>query len=126
MKLENRAPHKNNKQMLRCRLAAGWSLLAKLTFWSVVGIEIVAFAFKDQQTFPLFASMLGVLFLIVWLLWEQEKKLQRIIALFLDAIAIKQGFLKLDPEKVADARAKKSQANGKGKEDAAKPARQAT
>jgi glycosyltransferase involved in cell wall biosynthesis len=119
-------PHKNNKQMLRCRLDAGWSLLAKLSFWSVVGIEIVAFAFNSPQTFPLFALMLGILFLIVWLLWEQEKKLQRIIALFLDAIAIKQTFIKIDPGKLAEAREKKTQAAKASKPAPPKPDRQPT
>jgi hypothetical protein len=70
--------------------------------------------------------MLGILFLIVWLLWEQEKKLQRIIALFLDSIAIKQTFIKIDPGKLAEAREKKTQAAKASKPAPPKPDRQPT
>jgi len=98
--------HKNSKQLLRCRLQAGWSLYAMLVFWLVAAAEAVAFAFMTPSL-GLFVGMLASLFLLAWTLTEQCRRLQRIIALFLGSVAKELGFTKLDPKQMAMAKEKK-------------------
>jgi len=98
--------HKKGKQLLRCRLEAGWSLYAMLVFWLVVATAAVAFAFMEQSL-GLFIGMLASLFLLAWTLTEQKRRLQRIMALFLGGVAKELGFSKLDPKQLAKAREKK-------------------
>ena len=98
--------HKNGKQLLRCRLRSGWTLYAVLVFWLVAAAEAMAFAFLEQSLM-LFVGMLASLFVLAWALTEQNRRLQRIIALFVGSVAKELKFTKLDPQELAKARAKK-------------------
>ena len=89
--------HGANRQLLRCRLRTGWSLLAKIAFWSAFGFELVMIGFvryavPSYWLWLLLASLLG----FAWLLWEEQRNLQRIIAVFLDGVAKQMGLIKID------------------------------
>ncbi len=99
--------HAKGKHLLRCRLRAGWSLYATLIFWLAAATEAVAFAFMEQSL-VLFIGMLGFLFALAWVLTEQERRLQRILALFLGGVAKELGFARLDAKQLAEARKQKA------------------
>ncbi len=82
------------QKLFHCRLDAGWSLLAKLCFWSLLGFELLVIGFGGEVvpylwllllTMPIFGSFI-----------EQEKRnLQRLIIAFLDELARQQQMTKL-------------------------------
>ena len=97
--------HKNGKQLLRCRLRSGWTLYSVLVFWLATASAAVAFAFLEQSLM-LFVGMLASLFVLAWALTEQNRRLQRIIALFVGSVAKELELTKLDPKQMAKAKKK--------------------
>ena len=95
----------NGHQLFHCRLEAGWSLLARLSFWSLLGFELLVIGFVGEAvpylwllllTMPIFGSFI-----------EQEKRnLQRLIIAFLDELAKQQQMTKLPFGRPADSAAK--------------------
>ena len=106
--------HKSGKQLLRCRLRSSWTLYAVLGFWLAAASEAVAFAFLEQSLM-LFVGMLASLFVLAWALTEQNRRLQRIIALFVGSVAKELKFTKLDPKQMTKAKEKKQESEGLGR-----------
>lgn len=86
--------HSRGRQLVRCRLRAVWSLPAKVAFWSLLGFELLVLGF--------FGPALPWLWLILltlpggwWFLRRQERRLQSILAIFLDELAAELGLRKL-------------------------------
>ena len=84
-----------DRQLLRCRLGATWSLLAKVAFCAVLGIELLLLgAFSRRLCWfllPLFSA-----FAMVWLLGREQKRLRRLVAVFLDELARELHLSKVD------------------------------
>ncbi len=73
--------------LIRCRLRTGWSLLAKLTFWSALGFELLVLGFVGQSL-PAWIWLLPVSVLIfAAFLQNEECNLRRLIGAFLDGVA---------------------------------------
>ncbi len=72
--------------LLRCRLRARWTLPARVTFWSLVGLELMVIGMAGPDVRWLWLILL-TLPAFVWWLSKQQRDLKRIIAVFLDKVA---------------------------------------
>lgn len=79
--------HPQGKQLLRCRLHGQWALRAKVGFWVLCGLELLAIGFMGGGHRPWPWLLLLSLPVIAWLLHEQPRKLQSILRVFLDELA---------------------------------------
>ena len=75
-----------DRQMLRCRLRATWSLLAKVAFCAVLGVELLLLGATSRQLLWFLLPLLTA-FAMVWLLKREQKRLRRLVAVFLDELA---------------------------------------
>jgi GT2 family glycosyltransferase len=87
-------PHKENKQMLRCRLRTGWSLPAKIAIFSLTCFDLVVIGFAWRALWEIWFLMLTVP-AFAWYVRGHEHDLQRLIAALLDDIAAGCGMKKV-------------------------------
>jgi glycosyltransferase involved in cell wall biosynthesis len=85
------------KHLLRCRLCPRWSLAAKAAFWSLAGLELLALGFVGARFHWLWLLLL-TLPLLAWFLRREQRTLQSMIVVFLDALA-RDGDLAKQPPK---------------------------
>jgi GT2 family glycosyltransferase len=78
--------HPRNRQMLRCRLRARWSLQAHAAFWSLLGLEALVVGFFGGWQKWL-ALLLLTLPLFAYFLARQKRNLQSLVIVFLDDLA---------------------------------------
>jgi glycosyltransferase involved in cell wall biosynthesis len=85
------------KRLFRCRLRGYWSLLAKLSFWSFTGFQllVISIVFRDQPWLWLVLLTMPVL---GWFLEQEKRNQQQLIAAFLDDLAKQRGLTKLELE----------------------------
>jgi O-antigen biosynthesis protein len=79
-------PYPENKQMVRCRLRTAWSLLAKVVFWGALGAELLLIGLFRER-FPWIWMLLLTLPVFVWFIEQEERDLQRAVAVLLDHVA---------------------------------------
>lgn len=84
--------HPGRREMIRCRLTARWSFLARALFWSVAGLQWVIIGVVGQWWAWL---LLLALPLIAWWLNEEKRDLTRVTAAFLDELAKEFDLIKL-------------------------------
>jgi glycosyltransferase involved in cell wall biosynthesis len=96
------------REIIRCRLVARWSFLARALFWSVTGTLLVIIGFVGR--WPLAAetpagpirwwiwALLVLLPPLAWWLNSAKLHLLRLIATFTDDLAREFKLVKLDPE----------------------------
>ena len=87
-------PHGYQKILLRCRMRTTWSLLAKLSFWGMAGLELLIIG-VFRSNFPWLWLLLLTLPLFAWFIDSDRRNLQRIIVLLLDEIAGRYGSVKM-------------------------------
>jgi GT2 family glycosyltransferase len=85
--------HPENRQTIRCRLRARWSLAARIVFGSLLGFELLIIGLMDSW-WPW--SWLGLLTLpvCVWFLAFDGRNLQSVVVAFLDELARERGLEK--------------------------------
>ena len=76
----------SGKQMIRCRLRTFWSLPAYIVFWATLGCELLIIG-SLWRLMPWLWLLLLTMPAIAWLIHQQERDLQRLIALLLDDVA---------------------------------------
>jgi len=82
------------QQLFHCRLNAGWSLLAKVLFWSACGLELLLIGLAASGVPWLWMLLLTLP--LLGLYFESEKRtLQRLIVAFLDEAAAKYELTKV-------------------------------
>jgi glycosyltransferase involved in cell wall biosynthesis len=86
--------HPRGRFLVRCRLRAVWSLPAKVAFWSLLGLELLALGFIGSR-WPWLWLMLLTLPAGWWSLRRQGRRLQSILVIFLDELAEGLGLVKL-------------------------------
>jgi len=86
--------HAGGRQLVRCRLKAVWSLPAKVAFWSLLGAELLVLGFLGPA-YPWLWLVLLSLPGAWWFLRRQKRRLQSILAIFLDELAAELGLQKL-------------------------------
>ncbi len=80
--------HPSNKVVIRCRLRPRWSLQARLCFWLLCGIEVLALGFFGGKSHWWLWPLLAVpLMLLGWFLRQQARSLQSRMIVFLDSVA---------------------------------------
>jgi glycosyltransferase involved in cell wall biosynthesis len=87
----------HGKQILRCRLKPGGTLFSKAIFWSVLGAELIIIGFIGQNNWWPYLLLL-TLPLFAWFLAKNQRDLQRLIAVFLDELALELKLKKIEPE----------------------------
>ncbi len=86
--------HAGNREFLRCRLSARWSLTAKLTFWSLLGLQLALIG-SLWGLLPALPVVLLTMGLFYAFLRRQQRDLQSRVVVFLDAFAKERGLLKV-------------------------------
>ena len=82
------------KKIIRCRLAATWSLPARIAFWSACGVELLLIGWLAEAHPWAWMLLLTMSLFVFWL--EQERRTLLLwIAAFLDEVAAEHGLLKL-------------------------------
>jgi GT2 family glycosyltransferase len=90
--------HPPGKQLIRCRLRPGWSLMAKVVFCSLCALELLflGIARHFRHTW-LWLLLLIPLAAFIWFLRSQERNLQSLIAVFLDELSKEWKLVKVRP-----------------------------
>jgi len=89
--------HPQDRQLVRCRLRAVWSFPAKVAFWGLLGVELLAIGLVGfDRVWPWF--LLLTLPLFGWFVMRERRKLQSIVTVFLDQLGKELGFAKIFPE----------------------------
>jgi GT2 family glycosyltransferase len=78
--------HPENRQLLRCRLRANWSPAAALGFWSILGLELLLIGLFAAWR-PWSWLLLLTQPVLLWLFWFDRRRLQSVVAVFLDELA---------------------------------------
>jgi O-antigen biosynthesis protein len=86
--------HPRGRQLIRCRLRAGWSLLARVVFWSVLGVELLVIGFFFQWLMGL-ALVLFTLGGFGYFLHRRKRHLQSLVIVFLDELTKEMNLLKV-------------------------------
>jgi glycosyltransferase involved in cell wall biosynthesis len=86
----------DGKQMFRCRLRTAWSLPAHIVFWSTVAAQLLLVG-ALARTLPWLWLLLLTLPAIAWVIRQQQRDLQRMIALLLDEVAEQMGLTRVLP-----------------------------
>jgi hypothetical protein len=84
-----------NRRTFRCRLEPQWSLLAKVLFWAVLGVELFVVGLVASSRHWIWMLPMTMPFLFSFLEYEQWI-LQQSIASLVDEVAAELGFMKLD------------------------------
>lgn len=93
---EDQAPAKH---LLRCRLCPRWSLAAKVAFWSLAGLELLALGLAGSR-FRWLWLLLLTLPLLAWFLRREQRTLQSMLVIFLDGLARERNLSKQPPNEV--------------------------
>ena len=88
--------HPQNRQLIRCRLRSVASPAARMAFAALLGCEVL-FIGVFASLRPWSWLILLSLPIFVWLLLRDQKKLQSIVAVFLDELAKERGLVKIRP-----------------------------
>jgi GT2 family glycosyltransferase len=82
------------KQAVRCRLNTRWSLQAKIALWVMIGFELLIIGVAGRSRPWLWVLLLTVP-LFVWFMVREQRKLQSLVAVFLDQIAKEWSLVKV-------------------------------
>ncbi|MBU6401279.1 MAG: glycosyltransferase [Verrucomicrobia bacterium] len=82
------------RQLVRCRLHGGWTLLARIVFWSTFGFELLVFGLLGPRAHWLWLLLLS-LPAFVWWLNRKKRDLQRLVTVFLDEVAKQLNLVKM-------------------------------
>ncbi|HLX70693.1 MAG TPA: glycosyltransferase [Verrucomicrobiae bacterium] len=86
--------HPQDRQLVRCRLRAMWSLQAKAVFWTLLGLELVFIGVAGfKRPWPWF--ILLTLPVFGWFVLRERRKLQSVTTVFLDELAKERGLTKI-------------------------------
>jgi glycosyltransferase involved in cell wall biosynthesis len=88
--------HPHGRQLIRCRLRGCWSLHAKVAFWGLVGLDLLAIGFFSGWSKWIGLSLL-TLPALAWFLARQKRTLQSVVVVFLDGLAKERNMTKVLP-----------------------------
>ena len=87
--------HQGGKQMVRCRMNTGWSLLGRMTFWAAFGL-VLMISTTVGMVFPWLNLIWIVPVWLGWLLQTQQRDFRRILTVLLDEVASKFHLTKVE------------------------------
>ena len=74
--------HGHGNRLFRCRLTSGWTFLARITFWSLLGLQSIALGFAARALPALWTLLVSLPIFYLWVLRDQTR-LKRMISGFL-------------------------------------------
>lgn len=83
-----------DRQLIRCRLRARWSLQAKVAFWSLVGLDLIAMSWFAEW-YNRLALLLLTLPLFFWFLFIQKRTQRSVTVVLLDGLAKRLDLIKV-------------------------------
>jgi GT2 family glycosyltransferase len=86
--------HPNDRQMVRCRLRAVWSLKAKAAFWLLFGLELLVIGIADAWQ-PWAWLLLLTLPPFIWFVVREQRTLKSVVTVFLDELAKQRGLARI-------------------------------
>jgi glycosyltransferase involved in cell wall biosynthesis len=86
-----------DKRLIHCRLRAGWSVQARVVFWSLLGIELLIIGFMGSWS-RWFWLLLLSLPLLAWFLARQKRNLRAVMVAFLDELAKERSLTVVRPQ----------------------------
>jgi hypothetical protein len=89
----------HGKQILRAALRPAGTLFARAFFWSLLAAELIIIGFLGRHAWWPYLILLS-LPLFVWYLARDQRDLQRVIAVFIDELALEMRLKKIEPEKL--------------------------
>ena len=89
--------HPQNRQLVRCRLRVVWSFQAKVAFCGLLALELLFIGMVGMRS-PWPWPILLTLPLFAMFVRRDGRKLQSVVAVFLDQLAKARGLIKIDPE----------------------------
>jgi GT2 family glycosyltransferase len=89
-----REEHPLEREVVRFRLRARWSLRAKAAFWALCGIELWILGFLGPGRPWLWGVLLAPP-LFIWFLRRENRNLQSVVRIFLDEVAKENGLEKV-------------------------------
>jgi GT2 family glycosyltransferase len=92
--------HPQDRQLVRCRLRALWSLQAKVVFWTMLGLELVFVSLAGFERLWPWLVLLTLPAFVSFVLRER-RKLQSVTTVFLDELAKERGFVKIHTEQAS-------------------------
>ncbi|MBI4663803.1 MAG: glycosyltransferase [Verrucomicrobia bacterium] len=84
-----------DKRLIRCRFKTRWTLLAKTTFWSMAGLELLIIGSVGSVA-PWVWFLLLSLPAFGWWLDSVQRDLRRLVGVFLDETAKEMGLIKIE------------------------------
>ncbi|KAF0181622.1 MAG: glycosyltransferase [Limisphaerales bacterium] len=87
--------HQGGKQMVRCRLNTGWSLLGRITFWAAFGLTLMI-STTVGMLFPWLHCVWLLPLWLGWMLQTQQRDFRRILTVLLDEVAAKFHLTKVE------------------------------
>ena len=90
--------HQGGKQLIRCRMNTGWSLLGRITFWAAFGLTLMI-STTAGQILPWWLQLIWLLPIwLGWMLQTQQRDFRRILTVLLDEVAAKFHLTKVGKE----------------------------
>ncbi len=87
--------HQGGKQLIRCRMTTGWSLLGRMTFWGAVGLTLMI-STTVGILFPWLQFIWVLPLWLAWMLHTQQRDFRRILTVLLDEVATKFQLYKVE------------------------------
>ena len=78
--------HQGGKQLVRCRMTTGWSLLGRMTFWAAFGL-VLMISTTVGMLFPWLHCVWLLPLWLGWMLQKQQRDFRRILTVLLDEVA---------------------------------------
>ncbi len=85
----------DGRQLIRCRLKTAWTLLSRMTFWCLTGVELLILGCFEL---PWLWLVLLTLPAFGWWLAKEQEDLRRLVSVFLDKTAEEVGLTRATPE----------------------------
>lgn len=73
--------HGHRRRLFRCRLQTGWTFLARTTFWSMLGLQVIVLGFAARTLPALWVSLISMPLFWFWMARDQSR-LKRVLSAF--------------------------------------------
>jgi hypothetical protein len=93
-------PHKDGKQLVRCRLRTAWSLFAEVILGAITGFDLLVIGFGGTDKWYLWLLLLTIP-AFAWFVRTEARVLRKLIAVIVNDVARQNGLFQVNLEKPA-------------------------
>ncbi|MHB1305663.1 MAG: glycosyltransferase family 2 protein [Limisphaerales bacterium] len=86
---------REDSHVLRARLRPVWTLPARLSFWFLLGAELLLLGLLEHRPWGLWLSFAALPLGLAWWFRTQQDTLRRVLTAFIDRISLEAGLVKL-------------------------------